>query len=103
MKFKSIGLSSLILIAFASNSVYATENAMVETFTPQGIVKDVRQVAVRFSETMVPFGNPRETIQPFMIVCPEKGTGRWGDGKNWIFDFDHDLPAGAYRRWIGRS
>ncbi|MEO8738998.1 MAG: MG2 domain-containing protein, partial [Casimicrobiaceae bacterium] len=66
----------------------------VEFFSPQGEVKGVRQVAARFATPMVPFGDPRE-LDPFDISCPEKGHGRWADMKNWIYDFDRDLPAGV--------
>jgi uncharacterized protein YfaS (alpha-2-macroglobulin family) len=68
--------------------------AAVEVFSPQGEVKGVRQVAVRFSEPMVALGDPR-LAEPFEIACPEKGTGRWADPKNWVFDFERDLPAGV--------
>ncbi len=68
--------------------------AEVEVFSPQGEVKGVRQVAARFSAPMVPFGDPRLT-EPFDIDCPEKGSGRWADQKNWVYDFDRDLRAGV--------
>ncbi|MEO8754899.1 MAG: alpha-2-macroglobulin, partial [Casimicrobiaceae bacterium] len=66
----------------------------VEFFSPQGEVKGVRQVTARFAKPMVAFGDPRE-VDPFTIDCPEKGTGRWADMKNWVFDFARDLPAGV--------
>ena len=66
----------------------------VEFFSPQGEVKVVRQVNARFSEQMVPFGDPR-IVEPFDISCPEKGSGRWADGKNWVYDLERDLPAGV--------
>ncbi len=68
--------------------------ATVEIFSPQGEVKNIRQVSVRFSEQMVPFGDPR-ILEPFAIQCAEKGKGRWADGKNWVYDFERDLPAGV--------
>ena len=67
--------------------------AQVDVFSPQGEVKGVRQVAVRFSDPMVAFGDPR-LPDPFDIDCPAPGTGRWADSRNWTFDFAHDLPAG---------
>ncbi len=67
---------------------------VVDSFSPQNEVKGVRQVTARFSEQMVPFGDPR-LVEPFEISCPEKGRQRWADGKNWIYDFDRDLPAGV--------
>lgn len=69
-------------------------SANIDFFSPQGNVKRVRQVTARFSEPMVAFGDPRE-VNPFSIDCPESGKGRWVDDRNWVFDFDQDLPAGV--------
>lgn len=69
--------------------------ATVEVFSPQGEVKGVRQVSARFSEPMVAFGDPR-LAEPFDIDCSEKGTARWADQKNWVYDFERDLPAGEH-------
>ena len=66
----------------------------VDFFSPRGEVKGVRQVTARFAKPMVPFGDPRE-IDPFTIDCAEKGTGRWADPRNWVYDFARDLPAGV--------
>ncbi len=66
----------------------------VEFFSPQGAVKGVRQVAVRFNAPIVPFGDPR-LLEPFDIECAEAGTARWADARNWVFDFARDLPAGV--------
>jgi uncharacterized protein YfaS (alpha-2-macroglobulin family) len=90
----------LLLLLSASICAYAEEGTRIEFFSPQGTVKGVRQVAARFSEQMVPFGDPRGLIDPFEIDCPEAGTARWADGKNWIYDFDRDLPAGIRCRFL---
>jgi hypothetical protein len=92
-------VAAAALLAAATGATAAT----VEMFSPQGEVKGVRQAAARFSAQMVPFGDPRGAglsgdslrIAPFAIACPEKGTGRWADGRNWVFDFARDLPAGV--------
>ena len=76
------------------NPVLAQSPPTVEIFTPQGVVKGVRQVTARFSEQMVSFGDPR-LADPFEIRCPEKGQERWIDGRNWSLDFSRDLPAGV--------
>ena len=73
----------------------AQQPARVESFSPQGTVKEVRQVHARFSEPMVPFGDPRAAVMPFDIKCPEEGSARWVDERNWVYDFDRDLPAGV--------
>ena len=89
-------LSSLLLATIfllpLSTAALAGDVA-VNLFSPQGSVKGLRQVTARFSEPMVAFGDPR-IADPFDIVCPDKGKGRWVDGKNWVYDFDKDLPAG---------
>ena len=43
---------------------------------------------------MVALGDPR-LADPFDIDCAAKGHGRWADERNWIYDFDDDLPAGV--------
>ncbi len=67
--------------------------AEVEVFSPQGTVKDVRQVAVRFSAPMVSLGDPR-VVEPFLIECTVAGRARWADQRNWVYDFEANLPAG---------
>ncbi|TRZ48652.1 alpha-2-macroglobulin, partial [bacterium] len=81
--------------------VYAVDPS-IEFFSPQGEVKGVRQVTVRFSEAMVPFGDPT-LVDPFDIRCAQKGRGRWADGRNWVYDFERDLPAGVACEFIVKS
>ncbi len=76
------------------SSAIAGDSPSVTHFSPQGTVKQVRQVTARFSEPMVALGDPRDTTAPFEIDCPAKGAGRWIDSRNWSYDFEHDLPAG---------
>jgi hypothetical protein len=84
----------LAVCCWVVSQVVVAAPISVELFSPQGQVKKVRQVAVRFTGQMVPFGDPRE-LDPFDINCPEKGKGRWADGRNWVYDFEQDLPAGV--------
>ncbi len=93
MKYKSIYLVVAFCLILPFHT-YAENSASIEIFSPQGTVKNVRQVSVRFSEQMVPFGDLR-LVEPFEISCPEPGRGRWADGRNWIYDFDKDIPAGV--------
>ncbi len=81
--------SAMLLLLGAA----AASAAQVDFFSPQGEVKGIRQVAVRFSKPMVAFGDPR-LPEPFEIECPAVGTARWADQKNWVYDFARDLPAG---------
>ena len=87
------------LIAFNA----ASAAPQVQLFTPLGEAKGVRQVTARFTEPVVAFGDPRP-VDPFTVQCdgdPErtKGAGRWADSRNWIYDFEADLPAGQRCRF----
>ncbi|MFH1146694.1 MAG: MG2 domain-containing protein [Pseudomonadota bacterium] len=93
MRVRSAFALVCLSLTLLCTMVYAEQTACVESFSPHGVVKKVRQVSVRFSEQMVAFGDPR-LEDPLEMKCPAKGKGRWADGKNWIYDFDEDLPAG---------
>src|SRR5262249_55740035 len=81
----------------AEDSVH--EPARVATFSPQGVVRSVRQVSANFSEPMVALGDPRSARDPFAIDCPVKGASRWADERSWVYTFEHDLPAGLRCRF----
>ncbi|HVN79633.1 MAG TPA: MG2 domain-containing protein, partial [Terriglobia bacterium] len=85
--------SSILFLLAASWG--QTMPGRVESFTPQGRIKQVREVRVLFSQPMVPLGDPKESLEPFDILGPAKGTARWADSRNWIYDFSEDLPAGV--------
>ena len=89
------GLKTELVSKVVAEEVAAGVTALVkvDAFTPQGEIKGVRQVVARFSAPMVAFGDPR-LPDPFTIQCPATGHGRWADDRNWIYDFDEDLPAG---------
>ncbi|HMM76819.1 MAG TPA: MG2 domain-containing protein [Gammaproteobacteria bacterium] len=91
-------LSGFILWLLCMFTSAASADARVERFSPSGSVKGVRQVQVRFSEAMVSFGDPRAPT-PFTIDCPVGGRSRWVDARNWVHDFDADLPGGITCRF----
>jgi uncharacterized protein YfaS (alpha-2-macroglobulin family) len=68
--------------------------ARVALFSPRGTAKQVRQATARFSVPMVALGDPR-LADPFTVACSAPGKGRWADTRNWVYDFDADLPAGV--------
>lgn len=73
----------------------------VETFSPSGTAKSVRQVTARFTTDMVPLGTLVQP-DPFVVKCAAKGQGRWIDTRNWSYDFHQDLPAGLRCRFTLR-
>lgn len=91
-----VSLISLCLLSAVAAAARA--ETTVESFSPSGTVKQVRQIQARFSGQMVAFGDLRLS-DPFTIDCPEKGSGRWIDGQNWSYDFVRNLPAGVRCRF----
>ncbi|MBX3668080.1 MAG: alpha-2-macroglobulin [Rhodocyclaceae bacterium] len=96
-------LTRKLFAALAGLSIFvfplaAQQPPQVANFAPQGEVKDARQVVARFSEPMVSFGDPRSE-SPFEVDCPVAGRARWADSKNWIYDFETDLPGGLQCRF----
>ena len=102
IKNKTIAGTLACLSLFFTN-LAAFAGPQIQVFTPQGEAKGVRQVSVRFSEPMVAFGDPL-LADPFGVQCEGdearvKGKGRWADARNWVYDFDFDLPAGQRCRF----
>src|SRR5690242_14651851 len=95
MNVKRLAGLLAFLAIFPVFSAFPQTLPQVEFFSPQNTVKNVRQVVVRFSEAMVPLGSPGVEAEVFDMDCPEKGAARWADERNWIYDFERDLPAGV--------
>ena len=94
MRIRTLAFGVMLsLVAAVAAQEVKQGQAKVESFSPQGQIKDVRQVVARFSHPMVSFGDPRSEA-PFDLECAGKGRGRWADARNWLYDFDQDLPAG---------
>jgi uncharacterized protein YfaS (alpha-2-macroglobulin family) len=69
----------------------------VSSLSPQGEVARVRQVVAKFDESAVNFGDPKAPA-PLSLSCSDaqatQGTGRWTSDREWVFDFERDLPPG---------
>ncbi len=70
----------------------------VTSFSPQGEVSRVGQVVAKFSEPMVAFGDPKAPA-PVTLRCDNaaasRGEGRWTSAREWVYDFESDLPPGV--------
>ena len=86
-----LALAALTALTLFSSSAFA---AGITGFSPQGEVAQIRQARASFSEPMIKFGDPKAAA-PFDVDCPVAGTSRWADGKNWVYDFERDLPPGT--------
>ncbi len=91
---------SLPIFLLAASAFFAgpSHALQVTSLTPQGEVSRVRQVVARFDQAAVSFGDPKAPA-PLAVSCNDaqagKGTGRWTADKQWVFDFENDLPPGV--------
>lgn len=71
--------------------------AIITSVSPQGEVAQVRQITVKFSEAVVPFGDLR-LPDPMLVNCQgaaPAGSGRWANDRVWLYDFREALPPGT--------
>jgi alpha-2-macroglobulin len=54
----------------------------------------VDRFTLRFSEAMVPLGDPRAKAAA-TSTCPGAGPGRWADQQTFVIEFDKALPGGT--------
>ncbi|MBY4599148.1 alpha-2-macroglobulin [bacterium BD-1] len=66
--------------------------------TPQGEVSQVRQLVAKFNENSVNFGDPKAPA-PLKVSCDNaaasRGQGRWNSSREWVYEFESDLPPGV--------
>ena len=71
--------------------------ATITAVSPQGEVAQVRQISVKFSGPVVPFGEPR-LADPMSLTCQgavPAGAGRWANDRVWLYDFREALAPGT--------
>jgi uncharacterized protein YfaS (alpha-2-macroglobulin family) len=87
-----------VLAALAALAAAEAQALQLLSLTPQGEVARVRQVVARFDQAAVNFGDPRAPA-PYAVSCSDaqagKGTARWTGEKQWVYDFENDLPPGV--------
>ncbi len=70
----------------------------VTSVSPQGEIAKVRQIAVKFDDSAVNFGDPKAPA-PVSLSCSDaqatQGSGRWISDRQWAFEFASDLPPGV--------
>jgi len=90
--------STLGLLTAAALAAGAAQAFQITSLTPQGEVSRVRQVVARFDQAAVDFGDPRAPA-PLAVGCGDaqaaRGNGRWTSDRQWVFDFENDLPPGV--------
>ena len=88
----------LAVLALALAPVAALgDNSPRVVFAQPGVgVGAIERFTVRFSQAMVPLGDPRSPA-PLTTGCA--GQGRWVDGQTWVFEFGQPLAGGTQCRF----
>ena len=66
--FQGISLA-LLLSGFYTFPGWAAERFIAASVSPQGLVRDARQIGIRFSMPVVDFGDPRDRVVPVADPC----------------------------------
>jgi alpha-2-macroglobulin len=90
---------ALVVVSVMSMAAFAPAAwaAKVSAVSPSGVAPEVRQISVRFSEAVVPLGDPRLPA-PFTLSCGAStpaGDARWLNAAQWVFDLREPLAAGS--------
>ncbi|WP_428420195.1 alpha-2-macroglobulin family protein [Methylibium sp.] len=84
---RRLGTATALLL---SGLTAAAAHAVTVTgVSPQGEVAQVRQVVVKFSDAVLPFGDLRRP-DPYTVQCvgaATGGAGRWSSDRVWLYDF----------------
>ena len=94
----SARIANTITAALLAASAWHAHALQVTSVSPQGEIAKVRQAVVKFDEAAVNFGDPKAPA-PVALNCSDaqvtRGTGRWTNEREWVFDFENDLPPGV--------
>ena len=85
-----LGLIATPIIALSDAAPQVT---LAVPGTAGGNAGVIDRFTLRFSENMVPLGDPRAT-PPVGVTCPVNGTGRWVDPQTFVHEFASALPGG---------
>ncbi|WP_156680560.1 alpha-2-macroglobulin family protein [Sphingomonas profundi] len=95
---KRIGAAALAVAAlalgFLSASASGDTSPQVVLASPGEGGGVVERFTLRFSEAIVPLGDPRAGA-PVTVACPIGGTGRWVDQQTFVHEFARPLPGGV--------
>jgi alpha-2-macroglobulin len=84
---------AVVVLAFGPIAASGVNAPSVIMATPGNGDGAVERYTMRFSEPMVPLGDPRAAA-PVDVACSVTGEGRWIDGQTFVHEFSRALPGG---------
>jgi hypothetical protein len=97
LKGNGVKLRNLMVFVASLSWLGLAQSFQLIGQSPTGEVARISQVVVRFDEAAIDFGNA-QAAAPLDLQCSDpkatQGTGRWLNAKQWVFDFESELPPG---------
>jgi hypothetical protein len=85
---------ALVALLLAPTAVASDNSPQVVLATPGGAGGAIERFTIRFSQAMVPLGDPRAAA-PIAVTCSVNGEGRWVDQQTYVWEFANALPGGT--------
>ncbi len=87
-------LLAVLAIVVAPVAAFGGDSPHVTLATPNIADGSITRFTVRFSDAIVPLGDPR-AASPLKVDCAIAGSGRWADPQTYVWDFAQPLPGGT--------
>ena len=85
---------ALLALLIAPTVASGDNSPQVVVATPGGSGGSIDRFTIRFSQAMVPLGDPRAAT-PLTVTCSIGGEGRWVDQQTYVWEFASALPGGT--------
>lgn len=86
--------AAVLALALAPIAAWGDSSPQVVLATPGMGDGAIERFTIRFSQPMVPLGDPR-AASPAKVNCPVGGEGRWVDQQTFVHEFATPLPGGT--------
>ena len=91
---------AVLALALAPVAALGDNSPRVVLAQPGVGAGQIQRFTVRFSQPMVPLGDPRAAAP---LTTPCTGEGRWVDQQTWVFDFATPLAGGTQCKFDARA
>ncbi|WP_343520630.1 hypothetical protein, partial [Sphingomonas sp.] len=86
--------AAVLALALTPLAAWGDASPQVVLATPGMGDGAIERFTIRFSQPMVPLGDPRAAA-PAKVSCPVGGEGRWVDQQTFVHEFATPLPGGT--------
>ena len=92
VRILAVGVAVFLLSTVAAVSESSPQVTVATPGTGGSSGGAINRYTLRFSEAMVPLGDPRAKA-PAKLTCAVPATGRWADQQTYVYEFERPLPG----------